>query len=91
METKYPNELKGVVAYEICVLGKSTSKTAKEYGIPVKTVENWVTRYNKDPGIYNTAKLSDAERIKALEDEVMRLRKSNDVLKKTLVLLAKRE
>lgn len=91
METKYPNELKSVVTYEICVLGKSTSKTAKEYNIPLKTVEKWVTKYNKDPNVYNTTKLSDAERIKTLEDEVIRLRKSNDVLKKTLILLAKRE
>ena len=47
----------------------STSKTAKEFGIPLKTVEKWITTYNKNPKAYNVAKLTDAERLKELEDE----------------------
>lgn len=89
MEQKYSNELKTCVVYLICELGKSTSKTAQEYNIPVKTVENWVTKYNKNKNTFNTAKLSDSERIAKLEKENQMLRQSNEVLKKTLILLSK--
>lgn len=89
MEQKYSKELKACVVYQICELGKSTSKTAQEYNIPVKTVENWVTKYNKNKNVFNTAKLSDGERIAKLEKENQMLRQSNEVLKKTLILLSK--
>jgi len=91
METKYTTEFKATVAYEICVLGKSTSKMAEDYGVPLKTVEKWVTRYNKNPEAFNAARLTDAERIKVLEAENARLRQTNDILKKTLILLAKKD
>lgn len=91
MSTIYDIKLKATVVYEICVAGKSTSKTAKEYGIPVKTVEKWVTAYNKNPNVYNTSNLTDSERIKELEKEVRELRKKNEILKKTLLYLNQKE
>ena len=47
MSRKYDKRLKANVVYDICELGKSTSRTAKEYNIPLKTVEKWVTAYHK--------------------------------------------
>ncbi len=37
-----------MVAEVICVQNEGTIKTAEEFGVPLKTVENWVTAYNKD-------------------------------------------
>lgn len=36
MSRKYDKRLKASVVYDICELGKSTSRTAKEYNIPLK-------------------------------------------------------
>lgn len=45
---KYSRELKKVLCEKICVNGNSTLKTANEYNIPIKTLEKWITSYNKD-------------------------------------------
>ena len=37
MSRKYDKRLKANVVYDICELGKSTSRTAKEYNIPYRT------------------------------------------------------
>ena len=47
MSRKYDKRLKASVVYDICELGKSTSRTAKEYNIPLKTVEKWVLHITK--------------------------------------------
>lgn len=91
MAQKYDKQLKACVVYDICELRKSTSKTAQEYGIPVKTVENWITEYNKNPRVYETVKLTNDEKIKELEKEIKDLKKANEILKKTLVFFAKKE
>ena len=89
MSRKYDKRLKASVVYDICELGKSTSRTAKEYNIPLKTVEKWVTAYHKDPKVYEISALSDEERISELEHEVRELKRKNEILKKTLIMLAK--
>lgn len=88
---KYSKELKASVTYEICEQGKSTSKVAEKYNVPLKTVENWITRYNKNNEVYQVYHVSDAEKIKILEEKLIRLQRDNDILKKTLKLLAKKE
>ena len=45
---KYSRELKKELCERICVNGDSTIKTASEYNIPLKTIEKWITAYNKD-------------------------------------------
>lgn len=91
MERKYDNKLKAQVAQEICIEKKSTSGTARRYGIPLKTVEKWVTKYNKNPRAFDIKTMSENEQIKALEREVKELKKANELLKKTLILLARKE
>lgn len=88
---KYSKELKASVTYKICEEGKSTSKVAQEYHIPLKTVENWITRYNKDNDVFQVYHVSDAEKVKILEKKLTRLKRDNEILKKTLKLLAKQE
>ena len=45
---QYNRELKKILCHKICVNGDSTLKTANEYGIPIKTLEKWITAFNKD-------------------------------------------
>lgn len=48
MTTQYTIELKKKLCTDICLNGKSTIKTAEEYDIPLKTLEKWITAFNKD-------------------------------------------
>lgn len=48
MARKYSNKLKKTVARMICIDKESTSCMSEKSGIPLKTIENWVTSYNKD-------------------------------------------
>lgn len=45
---KYNRELKKELCEKICINKDSTTNTANEYGIPIKTLEKWITAYNKD-------------------------------------------
>lgn len=45
---QYNRELKKSLCEKICINGSSTLKTAQEYGIPIKTLEKWITAFNKD-------------------------------------------
>lgn len=53
MNTQYTTELKRKLCIDICVNGKSTIKTAEEYNIPLKTLEKWITAFNKDNYCFN--------------------------------------
>ena len=48
MNMHYNNDLKHKLCVDICLNGKSTIKTAQEYNIPLKTLEKWITAFNKD-------------------------------------------
>ena len=48
MNTQYTIELKRKLCTDICLNGKSTIKTAEEYNVPLKTLEKWITTFNKD-------------------------------------------
>ena len=45
---QYSRELKKRLCEKICIDGDSTLKSAKEYNIPIKTLEKWITAFNKD-------------------------------------------
>ena len=44
----YSRELKKQICEKICIQKNSTIKTASDYNISLKTVEKWVTAFNKD-------------------------------------------
>jgi len=48
MNMYYSRELKKDLCEKICTHGFSTLKTANEYNVPIKTLEKWITAYNKD-------------------------------------------
>ena len=52
MPRQYDKKMKNEVAHLICVERKSTIKTAEEYKVPLKTVEKWVTAFNKNNKVF---------------------------------------
>lgn len=53
LSQKYSNALKKKVCHKICDQHCSTIKTAEKFNIPLKTLEKWITAYNKDPKCFN--------------------------------------
>ena len=45
---QYNRELKKQLCQNICINGFSTFKTAQEFNVPLKTLEKWITAFNKD-------------------------------------------
>lgn len=86
---KYNIETKNQVTKEKRENGLTTEEIAKKYSIPLKTVEKWVTAYNKDPTVYmNSEKETSLEK---LQKENAKLRRDNNILKKTLSKLAAKD
>ncbi len=48
MTMHYSNELKKKLCEDICLNNASTIKTAEEFNVPLKTLEKWITAFNKD-------------------------------------------
>lgn len=48
MTMHYNTELKKKLCEEICFNRASTIKTAEDFNIPLKTLEKWITAFNKD-------------------------------------------
>lgn len=48
MNMHYSIELKKKLCEQICLNNASTIKTAEEYNIPLKTLEKWITAFNKN-------------------------------------------
>ena len=44
----YSTEFKKMATELVCISKQSTIKTAKDLNIPLKTLEKWITAYNKD-------------------------------------------
>lgn len=91
MRKQYSTEFKATVLSEIYISQRPRLKVAEEYGVPIKTLEKWITACNKDRVNYSTDELSDKELIKKLEKQVSKLRIENEILKKTIALLGKKE
>ncbi len=53
MPINYSNSIKKTIATKICIDRESTLQTANEYNIPLKTVEKWVTSFNKNPKCFD--------------------------------------
>lgn len=87
---KYSRELKKELCEKICVNGDSTIKTAEQFDIPLKTLEKWITAYNKDNKVFDSDYKSQAQIISDLKKKVASLQRDNEILKKTISLLAKK-
>lgn len=91
MPRKYSNDFKSMVINFIVNEKHSTIRTAEQFDIPLKTLEKWITAYNKDHNVFNENYLSQAQQIDILKKQVSRLERDNDILKKTISLLARKE
>lgn len=91
MPRKYDNDFKSMIVNLICNENHSTIKTAQQFDVPLKTIEKWITAYNKDHNVFNSDYISTQKQIELLKKEVATLKRNNDILKKTITLLAKKE
>ena len=91
MPRKYERNFKSMIINLIVNEKHSTIKTAEQFNIPLKTLEKWITAYNKDNNVFNSDYKSQAQIIDDLKKQVASLQRDNDILKKTISLLAKKE
>lgn len=59
MNKIYPKELKKDLCVRVCDNHESTIVVAQEYGVPLKTVEKWITAYYKDSHVFDTKEVED--------------------------------
>ena len=63
MPRRYDKDFKSMIVNLICVEKHSTIKTAEQFDIPLKTLENWITAYNKDNHCFDADYKSQAQTI----------------------------
>ena len=63
MTNIYDNTLKKKICVAVCLEGKSTIKQAKYYDIPIKTIEKWITAFNKDNSCFDSDNTPDDFRL----------------------------
>lgn len=91
MPRRYENDFKSMLVNLVVNENHSTIKTAEQFEVPFKTLEKWITAYNKDHNVFNSNYLSYNQQIELLKKENARLKRDNEILKKTITLLAKKE
>ena len=91
MSRKYNNNFKSMIVNLIVNEKHSTLGTAQQFDIPLKTVEKWITAYNKDSNIFNDNYLTLEKQNEILKKQLSKALKDNEILKKTITLLAKKE
>lgn len=91
MPRKYDNNFKSMIVNLICNENHSTIKTAEQFDVPLKTVEKWITSFNKDNKCFDADYKTQSQIIDDLKREVATLKRDNDILKKTISLLAKKD
>lgn len=89
MAQKYNRDFKKMICELIIIQKHSTMKTAEEFNVPLKTVENWITAYNKNNHCFDKDYISPQEIISKLEKENKELRETNEILKKAAAFFAR--
>lgn len=69
MSVLYKNSLKKQMCIDICLNGHSTIKTAQKYNVPLKTLENWITAFNKDNHCFDSDDVSDFHLVNPIYDD----------------------
>jgi transposase-like protein len=82
--TYYSTEFKKMATELIIISKQSTIKTAKDLNVPLKTLEKWITAYNKNNKIFDSDYISPEQQIQSLKKRIAELETTNDILKKTL-------
>ena len=84
--TRYNEEFKKTIV-DLYKSGTSVLNLSKEYGASVPTIYNWIK-------LYDEHKTSDGEKmttkeILEMKKEIQKIKRENDILKKTLKILSK--
>ena len=91
MPRRYENNFKSMLANLIVNEKHSTIKTAEQFDVPLKTLEKWITAFNKNNKCFDADYKTQSQIIDDLKHEVATLKRDNDILKKTISLLAKKD
>lgn len=91
MPRRYENNFKSMLVNLIVNEKHSTIKTAEQFDVPLKTLEKWITAFNKDNKCFDADYKTQSQIIDDLKHEVATLKRDNDILKKTISLLAKKD
>ena len=91
MPRRYENNFKSMLVNLIVNEKHSTIKTAEQFDVPLKTLEKWITAFNKDNKCFDADYKTQSQIIDDLKREVAKLKRDNDILKKTISLLAKKD
>lgn len=75
MPRSYSRDFKKMVVELIKIENHSTIKTAEQFNIPLKTLENWITAYNKNNHCFDPDYVSPEERIALLENNFVKKNK----------------
>ena len=71
MPRTYSNDFKSMVVNLIVNEKHSTIKTAQQFEVPLKTIEKWITAYNKDHNVFNSNYLSSTKQIEFLKETMI--------------------
>lgn len=82
--TYYDNDFKKMAVELVLISKQSTSKTADDLKVPLKTFEKWITAYNKNNKIFDSDYISPEQQIQKLKKRIAELETANEILKKTL-------
>lgn len=66
MNTSYSNSFKKKLCHEVCLSGSSTSITADNYSVPLKTLEKWITAFNKNSLCFDSNDDNDFKLVKPI-------------------------
>lgn len=86
---KYDDYLKYAIVNLICNHNQSTQQIADQFGIPLKTIENWITAYNKDNNCFCHSYQEQNQLIDSLRNEIEVLQKENKTLRTHISILKK--
>ena len=86
---KYDDYLKYAIVNLICNHNQSTQQIADQFDIPLKTIENWVTAYNKDNNCFCYSYREQKKLIDSLRNEIEVLQKENKTLRTHISILKK--
>lgn len=89
MYKSYKRDFKKMICELIILQNHSTIKTAAEFSVPLKTLENWITAFNKDNHCFDDDYISPEQQILKLQKENKELKETNEILKKAAAFFAR--